>query len=160
MSWRCPSWRILQPVDTWLQGYNERLASLVDLPAEIVRTLNLQAPSTERPPLVRADRPAVPLETASGQVFSSALWRVVGEGGMPLANIASGLLFGGVALFGTWYGIKEGYSSSLFWYFWGMIAAGLGYGAFATAGGVREVARLAWRWDAPLRTLKRPSRGA
>ena len=26
MSWRCPSWRILKPVDAWLQGYVARLA--------------------------------------------------------------------------------------------------------------------------------------
>jgi hypothetical protein len=37
-----------------------------------------------------------------------------------------------------------------------LIAAGLAYGAVAIAGGVREIAALAWRWDAPLRTLKRP----
>ena len=75
---------------------------------------------------------------------------------MALIYIASGSLFGGMALLGTWYGLKEGYSSSLFWYFWGMIAAGFVYGAFAIATGLREVARLAWRWNAPLRTLKRP----
>ena len=38
--------------------------------------------------------------------------------------IASGALFGGLALFGAWYGLKEGFSSNLFWYFWGLIAAG------------------------------------
>ncbi len=156
MSWRCPSWRILKPVDTWLQGYVARLAGLVDLPVEIVHTLNLGAPSSDWPPFMPADRPAIPIETGSGQVFTSALWRVVGEGGMPLANIASGLLFGGVALVGAWYGIKVGYSNNLFWYFWGMIAAGLVYGAFAIVGGLREIAKLAWRWDAPLRSLKRP----
>jgi hypothetical protein len=153
MSWRCPSWRIVKPVDTWLQGYVARLAGLVDLPVEIVHTLNLEAPSSDWPPFVPTDRPAVPIGTAYGQVFSSALFRLVGEGGMPLAHLASGLLFGGVALFGAWYGIKEGYSHNLFWYFWGLIAAGLAYGVFAIAGGAREVARLVWRWDAPLRTL-------
>ncbi len=75
---------------------------------------------------------------------------------MPLASVASGLLFGGVALFGAYYGIKEGYSKQLFWYFWGLIAAGLGYGAVAISSGLRDIAKLAWRWDAPLRSLKRP----
>ena len=74
---------------------------------------------------------------------------------MPLVYIASGAVFGGVALFGAWYGVTQGYSSNLFWYFWGLIAAGLAYGALAIASGLRELARLAWRWDAPLRSLKR-----
>jgi hypothetical protein len=75
---------------------------------------------------------------------------------MALIYTASGAMFGGVALAGAWYGLTEGYSSSLFWYFWGMIVAGIAYGAYAIALGVRELARLAWRWNAPLRTLKRP----
>ena len=65
-------------------------------------------------------------------------------------------LFGGVALVGASYGIKVGYSSRLFWYFWGLISAGILYGGYAITLGVREIARLAWRWNAPLRTLKRP----
>jgi hypothetical protein len=157
MSWRCPWWRILKPVDTWIQRYAEWLASLVDLPVEIVRTLNLAVPATTAgAAFVPPTRPSIPTDSSSGQVFSSWLWRLVGEGGMALMSCASGALFGGVALFGAWYGIKEGYSSNLFWYFWGMIAAGIAYGAYAIALGVRELARLAWRWNAPLRTLKRP----
>jgi hypothetical protein len=156
MSWRCPWWRILKPVTTWLQGYNASLSGLVDLPIEIVRTLNLETPAGDWPAFVPTDRPSVAIDSGSGQVFSSVVWRVLGEGGMPLYTIASGAMFGGVALFGAWYGIEEGYSRNLFWYFWGMIAAGLAYGAFAIAAGVREIARLAWRWEAPLRGLKRP----
>jgi hypothetical protein len=156
MNWRCPPWRILKPVDTWLQGYVSHLAGLMDLPVEIVHTLNLGVPSSEWPVFVPAARAPILIDGGSRQVFTSAIWRLVGEGGMPLANVASGLLFGGVALFGAWYGIKQGYSSQLFWYFWGMIAAGLIYGAVVIAGGLREIAKLAWRWDAPLRSLKRP----
>lgn len=155
MSWRCPFWRILTPVDAWLQDYRASLAAIVDLPVEIVHTLNLEMPSSDWPAIPLTNRPAVVIENASGQVFSSTVWRVVGEGGMPLLTVASGAVFGGVALFGAWYGITRGYSSNLFWYFWGLIAAGLAYGAFAIAGGLRELARLAWRWDAPLRSLKR-----
>jgi Protein of unknown function (DUF3137) len=160
MSWRCPSWRIVKPVDTWLQEYATWLAGLVDLPVDIVHTLNLAAlaaaPGTPAAPFVPTRRAAVSVGTSTGQVFSSGLWRLVGEGGMAFANIASGALFGFVALFGAWYGIKQGYASNTFWYFWGMISAGIAYGVYAIAIGVIEIARLAWRWNAPLRTLKRP----
>jgi hypothetical protein len=157
MSWRCAWWRILTPVELWLQEYSAWLAGLVDLPVEIAHTLNLAVPSpTPSASFVPTARPAIPIDTSSGQVFSSGLWRLVGEGGMAFISIASGALFGGVALFGAWYGLTEGYSSNLFWYFWGMISAGIIYGACAIAIGLRQVAGLAWRWNAPLRTLKRP----
>jgi hypothetical protein len=158
MNWRCPFWRILTPVDTWIQTYAAWLAKLVDLPVDIVHTLNLAVPTaaTARS-IAAAARVAIPIDTSSGQVvFNSGVWRLVGEGGMPLIYCASGALFGGVALFGASYGIKVGYSSNLFWYFWGLISAGILYGAYAITLGVRELARLAWRWNAPLRTLKRP----
>jgi hypothetical protein len=156
MTWRCPWWRILKPVDAWLQQYASWLAGLVDLPVEIVRTLNLAVSSATPAAFEATARPAIPVGSGSGQVFTSGLWRLVGEGGMALIYIASGSLFGGVALFGAWYGFKVGYSSHLFWHFWGLISAGVVYGAYAIAWGVREAARLAWRWNAPLRTLKRP----
>ena len=41
-----------------------------------------------------------------------------------------------------------GYSASLFWYLWTLIAAGLVYGAVAVTSGVRQVLALAWRWNA------------
>ena len=157
MNWRCPTWRILQPVATWLQSYTDWIAGLVELPREIVETLNLVAPSaTAAVPFVPAPRSAISIDSGSGQVFSSGLWRLIGEGGMPLTYVASGTLFGGLALFGAWYGVTQGYSDGLFWYFWGLIAAGVVYGAYAIALGVRELAQLAWRWNAPLRTLNRP----
>ena len=157
MNWRCPTWRILQPVATWLQSYTDWIAGLVELPREIVETLNLVAPSaTAAVPFVPAPRSAISIGSGSGQVFSSGLWRLIGEGGMPLTYVASGTLFGGLALFGAWYGVTQGYSDGLFWYFWGLIAAGVVYGAYAIALGVRELAQLAWRWNAPLRTLNRP----
>lgn len=103
----------------------------------------------------RITLPAVPIDGGAGQVFSSGLWRLVGEGGMALTYVASGALFGGLALFAAWYGLTEGYSRNLFWYFWGMSAAGIVYGLFAVGLGLRALARLAWRWNAPLRTLDR-----
>jgi hypothetical protein len=156
MQWRCPAWRIVQPIDAWLQSYAAWLTGLVELPAGIVHTLNLTVPPpTEGAPFAARIGSGVSIDTASGQVFSSSLWRLVGEGGMALAYVASGAIFGGVALLGAWYGVTTGYSSALFWYFWGMIAAGVAYGIYAIALGVRELGRLAWRWNSPLRTLKR-----
>jgi hypothetical protein len=156
MSWRCPPWRILTPVDTWLHSYAAWLAGLVDLPVEIVRTLNLTVPSTLATTSSPVARLHIPVDNSSGEVFSSGLWRLVGEGGMALVYVASGSVFGGVALFGAWYGLTEGYSSQLFWYFWGLSVAGIVYGAYAISLGAIAIARLAWRWNAPLRTLKRP----
>jgi hypothetical protein len=156
MHWRCAWWRIVQPVGGWLADYSAWLTGLVDLPMGIVQTLNL-APRvagalTAFPPGARS---AIPIDSGSGEVFSSGLWRLVGEGGMAFFTIASGALFGGVGLIGAWYGLTQGYSRELFWYFWGMSAAGIAYGVCAIGLGLREIARLAWRWNAPLRALKR-----
>jgi hypothetical protein len=157
MQWQCPPWRIVQPIDTWLDGYAKWLGGLVDLPVGIVQTLNLAVPSVDRAATsASVAGGAVPVGSGSGQVFSAPLWRIIGEGGMALMYTVSGAVFGGVALVGAWYGLTQGYSNTLFWYFWGMIVAGVAYGAYAIALGVRQLARLAWRWNAPLRALKRP----
>jgi len=157
MSWRCPAWRIVQPIDAWLHTYADWLTSLVELPKEIVKTLNLVARSADAAvPFVPEAVPAVAIDAGPAPVFSSGLWRLVGEGGMSLVYMASGAIFGGLALVGAWYGITEGYSKNLFWHFWGMIAAGVVYGAYALTLGVRQLALLGWRWNAPLRTLNRP----
>jgi hypothetical protein len=157
MSWRCPWWRIVMPVGDWLEDYAAWLAGLVDLPVDIVHTLNIAAPSPATGTSLSPDLgQSFPIGTNSGHVFSAPFWRLVGEGGTALIYVASGSLFGGLALFGAWYGLHEGYSNQLFWYFWGLIATGILYGIFAVTLGLREIARLAWRWNAPLRTIKRP----
>jgi hypothetical protein len=157
MSWRCPAWRIVRPIDAWLRGYAKWLTGLVELPREIVKTLNLVAtPADASAPFVPESLPSVAIDAGPAHIFSSGLWRLVGEGGMSLVYVASGAVFGGVALFGAWYGITEGYSTNMFWYFWGLIAAGVVYGVYAITLGVRQLALLAWRWNAPLRTLNRP----
>jgi hypothetical protein len=157
MTWRCPAWRILQPIDSWLRSYAQWLTGLVELPRDIVKTLNITASSDDvASSASETAEPGVAMDAGPAQVFSSGLWRLVGEGGMSLAYAASGALFGGVALFGAWYGITQGYSKNLFWYFWGMIAAGVVYGIYAVSLGVRQLALLAWRWNSPLRTLRRP----
>lgn len=141
MSWRCPAWRILTPIDGWLHDYVAWLAGLVDLPVDIVRTLSLagSAPTLFSTPSNSAvARPAVPISSGSGEVFSAPPWRLVDEGGMALTYVASGAMFGGVALIGARYGLTTGYSSQTFWYFWGMIGAGIAYSLYAIACGGRE----------------------
>ena len=157
MTWLCSWWWIVRPVGTWIDQYRAQLAGLIELPVTIVRTLNLDAPTNAASPLAQTVRPDVPVASGSGQVFSSPVFRLIGEGGMALVTVASGLVFGGVAVVGGWYGVRVGYSANLFWYFWTLIAAGLAYGAFAMTSGVRQLLALAWRWNAPLRTLERPS---
>jgi hypothetical protein len=61
MTWRCPAWRIAQPVGSWLAGYSKWLAGLVDLPREIVKTLNLVVPAEgDVPPTALRTRRAFP----------------------------------------------------------------------------------------------------
>ena len=156
MTWLCSWWWIVRPVGTWIDQYRAQLAGLIELPVTIVRTLNLDAPVNAAASPVQTALPGVPVGSGSGQVFSSPVFRLIGEGGLPLISVASGLLFGGVAGVGGWYGVKVGYSANLFWPFWTLIAAGLVYGAFAVISGVRQLLALAWRWNAPLRGLQRP----
>jgi hypothetical protein len=150
MGWRCPAWRVLRPVGSWLDGYAAWLAGLVDLPAGIARTLDLQAPPADGA-APAASWAAVPL--GEDEVFSAALWRLVGEGGTALVYVASGTLFGGLAAWAAWFGLAAGFPAELWWHFWGMTAAGLAYGAYALGLGLAALARLAWRWNAPLRGL-------
>ena len=67
----------------------------------------------------------------------------------------SGAVFGGLALVAARYGVTEGFSPQGFWYWWGLTAAGLGYGAFAIGLGLRQIVRLVWKWKSPLRTMGR-----
>lgn len=168
MDWRCPWWRILRPLDDWLQGYAAWLTGLVDLPRGIVQTLNLAVPSAVAPAATPSSTPAVApsssppsragaVEISSGApaVFSSSLFRIIGEGGMGAAYIASGAMFGGLAAFAAKYGVTEGFPELLFWYLWGVTAAGLAYGAYAISIGARQIVRLLWKWKSPLRTMRR-----
>jgi hypothetical protein len=157
MSWRCAAWQVLRPVGSWLDVYAARLAGLLDLPAGIARTLDLEAPAEVAP--AAAPSPArgpavVPVDGAGGEVFSTWVWRLVGEGGMALVYVASGTLFGGLAAWGAWFGLAAGFPAEVWWHLWGMVVAGLGYGAYAVSLGLRELWGLAWRWGAPLRGLR------
>lgn len=156
MTWRCPVWRILQPVDAWLRTYATWLTGLVELPRGIVETLNLLAASGGTVAgFVPEAVPSVLIAGGTPEVFTSPLWRIVGEGGTSLYYIASGAMFGGVALVGVQYGLTQGYSRELFWYWWFMIALGVAYGVGAVGAGLWQLAQLAWKWNSPLRTLKR-----
>lgn len=161
MSWRCAAWRILRPLDAWLQRYSTWLTGLVDMPAAIVRTLNLEpvpdgapvAASVTREPLA-----AVTVQSGASEPFSAPLFRIVGEGGMAAAYVASGSLFGGLALFAARYGITEGFFAPFFWYLWTLTGLGLLYGGYAVTLGLRQLGKLLWKWNSPLRTMQRPRR--
>ncbi|MEP7116152.1 MAG: DUF3137 domain-containing protein [Acidobacteriota bacterium] len=160
MSWRCPAWRIVQPLDEWLRTYTAWLTGLVDLPRGIVATLALDAPSlgVDLVPFTPEPTAAVAIDTGAPAVFSSSLWRLVGEGGMAATYLMSGAMFGGLAVFAANYGIREGFPARMFWTLWPMTGAGLAYGAYAISLGVGQLARLAWKWKSPLRTMNRPPR--
>jgi Protein of unknown function (DUF3137) len=159
MRWRCAVWRVLQPVQAWLPGYRAWLEELVALPARIVATLDLHAPSAA------AARPAAPatpalsgiaLVDSEDEVFSAGLWRLVGQGGMALFTIASGAIFGGLAAGFGWWWLEagfEGIGGHALLIALSMIILGLAYGAGAISIGLYMLARLAWTWGAPLRGI-------
>jgi hypothetical protein len=165
MRWRCAMWRLLQPMSAWLPAYRDWLGGLVELPARIAATLDLAEPAA-----AEAAMPAMAPATAADRRYrgrfgrddlesvAAVLWRLGGAALPALYIAASGLLFGGLAVFGAWYGITEGYSDELFWYFWFMVAFGLAYGAGTIATAVRQLLHLAWTWNAPLRGLSSAGR--
>jgi hypothetical protein len=76
--------------------------------------------------------------------------------GMPAAYIASGTLFGGLALFfGYQIFFVWGIDASGGWKIAWPIPLGILYGVFAIGLGLVMLARLAWTWNAPLRNLRR-----
>ncbi|HSA80638.1 MAG TPA: DUF3137 domain-containing protein [Geminicoccaceae bacterium] len=161
MRWRCAVWRVLQPVRAWLPGYRAWLEELIELPARIVATLDLHAPSAAvaRPPAAAAPTPpGVVVVGSHTEVFSAGLWRLVGQGGIALVTIASGALFGGLAATFGWWWWEAGFEG-IGGYVLLLIVLGLAYGAGAIATGLYMLARLAWTWGAPLRGIpaRRPS---
>ena len=84
------------------------------------------------------------------------LARLVAGIGMPVAYIASGTLFGGISLyFGYWVFLQWGVEASGGWRIAWMIPLGVIYGIGAILAGLVMLARLAWTWNAPLRSLRR-----
>ena len=142
LRWRCPFWRIAQPTGAWLYGYRTWLLALIELPARIAKTLRLDpeaaraapAASTITAPVNYAARAA-----ATGEAVTVDLVRLVGELAMPALMIASGSLFGGLALvFGQmWW--QTGFSPALGRWPLGMIVAGIIYGIYAIGLGLAQI---------------------
>jgi hypothetical protein len=155
LRWRCPAWRLLVPVRSWLPAYRAWLLGLIELPAAIAGTLALEHPVAVTPSDLAPSTPEPPVELAASEtIFSLGLFRILGEVGMRLIYIASGTLFGGLAAAAAWWGLANGYGIVQYWQFALMIGLGLVYGVFAVSQGVIELARFFWGWKAPLRGLK------
>ena len=157
MHWRAPLWRLVFPLPTWLDGFRTRLAELVALPASIVGELALatQVPNVLAVPVLRATRPWRIAGTGA-EPLRGKLSRLVAGIGMPAIHIASGLLFGGLALyFGYWIFLVWGVEASGGWRVAFMIPLGVAYGVGAISAGIVMLLRLAWSWNAPLRGLRR-----
>ena len=155
MHWRAPLWRLLFPIERWLAGYRQWLAELVALPAAIVGELALaaQVPSVGRLPVLTETRPWSYGGTGP-EPMRGKLSRLVAGIGLPLSYIASGALFGGLSLyFGYWVFLQWGVAASGGWKLVWPIPLGVVYGAGAILHGFAALARLAWRWNAPLRNL-------
>ncbi|MFO1035656.1 MAG: DUF3137 domain-containing protein [Geminicoccaceae bacterium] len=159
MRWRAPTWRLLVPIGNWLEGYRKWLSELVALPSAVVEELAL-ADQVPRVGAVPPPPASTPWEfTSSGDsVFQGKLGRLVAGITMPLMYIASGTLFGGVSLyFGYYVFVEWGVDAIGGWKLAWPILLGVGYGIYAIVAGLVMLARLAWRWNAPLRSLPRPA---
>ena len=131
LRWRCPFWRIAQPTAGWLDGYRAWLLGLIELPARIATTLRLDPVAASAAPAAPAATPPVDhaaWAAAKGAAVTVDLVRLVGELAMPALYIASGSLFGGVALVFARMWWETGYSWGLGWWPLGMVAAGIVYG--------------------------------
>jgi hypothetical protein len=155
--WRCGLWRILFPLESWLAGYRDRLAATIATPSAMVRelALNAQAPAVGTVPVIRP-RGAWNTTDDSNTVMAGRLPRLVAGIGMPVIYIASGTLFGGISLFfGRLVFLEWGVDASGGWKMAWPIPLGALYGMFAIGFGVKEFMRLAWIWNAPLRSVRR-----
>jgi hypothetical protein len=89
-------------------------------------------------------------------VMGGKLARLVAGIGMPATYIASGTLFGGISLFfGQLVFLEWGVAASGRWKVAWPIPLGVLYGIGAVSFGVKELMRLAWTWNAPLRSVRR-----
>ena len=78
---------------------------------------------------------------------------------MPAVYIGSGTLFGGISLFFGYHVFLEwGVAASGGWKVAWPIPLGVLYGIFAIGFGLRLLARLAWTWNAPLRSVRKSAR--
>jgi hypothetical protein len=157
--WRCGLWRILFPLESWLAGYRDRLAATIATPSAMVRelALNGQVPAVGAVPVIRPRGTWGTIDD-SNTVLRGRLPRLVAGIGMPAIWIASGTLFGGVSLFfGRLVFLEWGVDASGGWKVAWPIPLGVLYGIGAIGFGVKELMRLAWTWNAPLRSVRRMS---
>jgi hypothetical protein len=152
MTWRCGAHRFFQPSSRWLDGYRAWIEGLIRLPAEVVAVLGGGLPARRAAPAPQLTQDVSLVESSIEDLGANAI-RLVGAAGLPLVYIASGSLFGGLAASGAHYGLTEGFMPELRWYFTIMVLLGLAYGAYAILWGVSALAKLAWGWNAPLRSL-------
>lgn len=159
MHWRAPLWRVVFPLEGWLEGFRRWLENLITLPAAVVGelALNRQVPTVLTQPAFARSHPWESIG-AGGAVMRGKLSRLVAGIGMPAVYIASGTLFGGISLFFGYHIFLEwGVAASGGWKVAWPIPLGVLYGVFAIGFGLRLLARLAWSWNAPLRGLHRSS---
>lgn len=157
MHWRAPLWRLVFPLRSWLEGYRSWLAELVALPAAVVGELALavQVPNVGAVPVLRETLPWSIAGTGP-EPMRGKLARLLAGIGMPMTYIASGALFGGISLFfGYWVFLQWGVAASGGWRVAWMIPLGVAYGVGAILAGIGMLVRLAWTWNAPLRSLRR-----
>ena len=157
MRWRAPLWRVVFPLQGWLEGFRRWLEDLIALPAAVVGelALNRQVPAVLARPASARSHPWESIG-AGGAVMRGKLSRLVAGIGMPAVYIASGTLFGGISLFFGYHVFVEwGVAASGGWKVAWPIPLGVLYGVFAIAFGLRLLARLAWSWNAPLRGVQR-----
>lgn len=160
MHWRAPLWRVLFPLPGWLDGFRRWLEELIGLPAAVVGelALNKQVPAVLTQPSFVQSHPWQS-RGAGGEVMRGKLSRLVAGIGMPAIHIASGALFGGISLFfGYYVFLVWGVAASGGWKVAWPIPLGVLYGVYAIGFGLRLLARLAWTWNAPLRSLRKSPR--
>ena len=145
------------PLTTWLAGYRDWLGQLIAMPSAVVRELALagQVPTVGVQPRFTT---SVPWQTAGAgdTVMHGKLARLVAGLGMPAVYIASGTMFGGISLFfGYYIFFVWGVAGSGGWKVAWVIPLGILYGVYAIGTGLVMLARLAWTWNAPLRSVRR-----
>lgn len=155
MRWHCAWWRVLLPLDGWLANYRRWLGELIALPGAIVRELALDEQIPAVTPLPRRQEAGSwDVIGDSATVMRGPFFRLVAGLGMPAAYIASGLLFGGISLFFGAAVLEAGIAASGGWATVWPIPLGLLYGVVAIGRGTAALLRLAWTWNAPLRSVR------
>jgi hypothetical protein len=157
LRWRASLFRLPFPLERWLPAYRGWLEQLIVTPAAVVEELALHEQAPDALPVPRLERrTSWTTIDDSNLVMRSQVWRVLGTLGMSAVWIASGSLFGGLALFFGHailfeWGLEASGAKGLLL----MTGIGVAYGAFAIGLGLRNFWRVARVWNAPLRGIGR-----